>query len=100
MGEHLTHTPEMIGESTGHRGGDQAFSFARLSVSQAATQLMVRPAKVVGAANEPHPGLEPVYAPSSMPTPPSQTGQTFPHRAIEAFDKRRVQFFSSSGLLE
>src|SRR5713101_6270923 len=87
IGQHLVYTPDMICQTTGHSGSDKDFSFARLRFGQPSAQFMMRPAKVVGAAHQPHPGFEHAHAARRVSAPPCQAGETLSHRPIEAFDK-------------
>jgi len=84
----------MICQTTGHSGSDKDFSFARLRFGQPSAQFMMRPAKVVGAAHQPHPGFEHAHAARRVSAPPCQAGETLSHRPIEAFDKGGVQLLS------
>jgi hypothetical protein len=56
---------------------------------------MMRPAQVVRAAYQPHPGFKRTDSASRMSAPSSQAGETLSHRPIETFDKRRVQLLAS-----
>jgi len=47
IGQHLVHTPDVVRQPSGHRRGDQGFSFVRLIFDQPSAQLMIRPTKVV-----------------------------------------------------
>jgi hypothetical protein len=85
----------MIGEASSHGRRDQDLSLASLSASQASAQFMMRPAQVVGAADQPHACFQGREAAGSMARATGQAGQALAHRPIEAFDKSGIQCGSS-----
>jgi hypothetical protein len=53
-------------------------------------------AKIVGTANQVHARVQGAQAGSRVPTLASQAGQTLSKRSIQAFDKGRIEDFSSA----
>src|SRR5436305_13487825 len=63
-------------------------------------QLVMWNAPIVGTADEIHARLDGRQTMSRMPTFAGEASQALPHRAIEAFNKGRVQFASSPACLK
>ena len=61
----------------------------------AATQLVMGKAKIVATSDQIHSRLDSLQTMSRVPTFAREASQTFAHRAIEAFNKGRVQLASS-----
>ena len=61
-----------------------------------ATQLLMHPAQIVGASNQIHAPLHGLQALTGMSAAARESGQSFSHRRIEAFNERRVDVLASS----
>jgi hypothetical protein len=57
-------------------------------------------AKIVGTANQVHARVQGAQAGSRVPTLASQAGQTLSKRSIQAFNKGRIEDFSSTRKLK
>ena len=61
-------TPDMIGQATSHRrSAGHPGALARLLVGSGATQLMMGPTEIVGAAQQIHPAVQSGQSMSGMP---------------------------------
>jgi len=85
----------MIGESTGHGGREEDFSPAILGMGCSSAQLVMRPAKGVGAAHQPHARFEPRELAGGVSAASSETRQPLAKRRIQAFDTCGIQLLSS-----
>src|SRR6266571_3394394 len=94
IGEQFTNTPDMISQTTGHRRG------AGMSGMLGQAQFVMGPTEIVGAANQVHAAVQPLQAPSGVPTLAGQARQSLAKGSIQAFDKRRIEHASSTGKLE
>jgi hypothetical protein len=84
----------MIRQSCGHGWG------TGMPTVLCFAQLVMGNAPIVGTSDQIHARLDGRQTMSRMPTFAGQASQAFPHSAIEAFNKRRVQFASSHGRLK
>ena len=66
----------------------------------ATAEFLVRPAEIVGAADQVHPGLQSSQAVSGMPTFAGERRQPFTHGAIEALNKGGIEHRPSLARLQ
>jgi hypothetical protein len=85
----------MFGQARGHRWRYQFFSPNARKPGSPSAQLMMGPAEIVRTAKQPHAAFQCFYPPSRMPTFARQVGKALAHRAVQSFNKRRIEYGSS-----
>lgn len=85
----------MIREGSLHGRCDHDFSSTPARARHASGEFVMRPASVVGTADQPHARFESREAMSRMARATGQAGQTLTHRSMEALDESGIQFASS-----
>ena len=83
--------PDVIREPTGHGRSPQHFSRFSLSLGCPSAQFMMGPTEVVRTSQQPHPVFQSCQPSGRMPTLARQTGQSLTHRAVQAFNKGRIE---------